>query len=84
MISSGKRGENKMVDWPNTERRGYVADMGSAVGLMNADIQIDNLRRLLARCLKSVEGSKWRDRTGLSAEAHPVWDDVRETLNASR
>ena len=42
--------------------------------------EIGQLRVLLARCLKSVEGGKWRDSAGLSAEAHPVWDDVREKL----
>lgn len=44
--------------------------------------EIARLLALLARCLKSVEGGKWRDGAGLSAEAHPVWDDVRETLKS--
>lgn len=49
-----------------------------AVAAKNAEIE--RLRLLLRRCLSSIKGGKWRDGAGLSAEAHPVWDDVKETL----
>ena len=74
--------EFAVAEWPDTERRIYQASMAGAAQAMMADVQIDCLRNLLARCLKSVEGGKWRDKAGLSAEAHPVWDDVREMLRA--
>lgn len=70
-----------MRDWPNTERRGYAADMGSAVGLMEAHVRIDNLRGLLERALALASTKHWRDRAGLGLDAHPLWDEIRAALH---
>ncbi len=67
-----------MAEWPDTERRGYHADMDSAVGLMVAHVQIDHLKALLVRALAVVDTKQWRDRTGLNLAAHPLWDEVRD------
>lgn len=65
------------MNWPDTERRGYAADMGSAVGLMEAHVRIDNLQRLLSRALTLAESKQWRDKAGLNLDAHPLWDEIR-------
>jgi hypothetical protein len=44
------------------------------------DAEIARLRAMLARCLKVADSGSWRDSANLSVGAHPVWDDVRETL----
>ncbi len=53
------------------EREAYVLELVA---------ENEQLRTLLPRCLSSVNCGAWRDHVGLSAEAHPVWDDVREAL----
>lgn len=55
---------------------------GVASNIEEAAAEIERLRALLERALKSIEGGQWRDKANLSAEAHPVWDDVREKIRS--
>jgi len=57
--------------WSEWTRR----DCADAVAL------IQSQRSLLSRCLKAVSGGHYRDTAHMSAESHPVWDDVREIIN---
>lgn len=62
----------------NIDRRGYGADIGSAVGLMEAHVRIEHLNQLLDRALALADSKNWRDRAGLNLASHPLWDEVRE------
>ena len=68
-------------EWPDTERRGYSTGIESAVGLMEAHVRIDHLQRLLKRAFDVADTKQWRDKAGLNLAAHPLWDEVRNTLS---